>query len=121
LRTLGSLGDVETDSLSFVQRFVAATLDRGEVNENVLATINLDEAKSLLGVEPLDLTFSHAVSPFYKIKIALLTEDALSWTIRPLLSSAIPSPVFIKARRASIQPIFHIFPKETLDHPLVLL
>jgi hypothetical protein len=37
------------------------------VDKNVLATINRDEAITLLGVEPLDFTFSHAVSPFLKI------------------------------------------------------
>src|SRR5918998_2910776 len=60
LRTLGALGEVELDLLVLVERLVAAGLDRGEVDEHVLAaTILRDEAEALVGVEPLDGALSH--------------------------------------------------------------
>jgi hypothetical protein len=70
--------------LSFVQRFVTIILDCGEVNEHVLATVNLDEAKTLLGVEPLDFAFSQCSSPFFKI--VPLSKDATALQYSPFLS-----------------------------------
>jgi hypothetical protein len=53
LQALGAAGHFEFNRLAFVQRLVAFSLNRGEVDENVLAGLSLDEPKSLTGVEPL--------------------------------------------------------------------
>jgi len=53
LQTLGPTGDFEFNRLTFVQRLISLRLNRGEMDENVLAGLALDESKSLAGVEPL--------------------------------------------------------------------
>src|SRR6266404_1969921 len=54
LRTLGALGDLEFHLLAFREAAEALCLDRGVVDENVLATgVRRDEAESLRIVEPL--------------------------------------------------------------------
>jgi hypothetical protein len=53
LQALGAADDLEFNRLPFVQRFVPVSLDGGEVDENVLAGLALDEPKSLTGIEPL--------------------------------------------------------------------
>jgi len=53
LETLGASGDLEFNRLTFVQRFISLRLNRGEMDENVLAGLALDESKSLAGIEPL--------------------------------------------------------------------
>src|SRR5680860_753040 len=63
LRALLALGHLEADLLTLVEGLVALALDRGEVNEQVLATgVRGDEPVALVGVEPLDGTFWHGVS-----------------------------------------------------------
>jgi hypothetical protein len=84
LGAFGALCDVELYSLSFVQRFVTITLECGEVNKHVLATVNLDEAKTLLGVEPLDFAFSQCSSPFFKM--VPLSKDATALQYSSFLS-----------------------------------
>src|SRR3546814_11186278 len=60
LGTLGALGEVELDLLVLVERLVAVGLDRGEVDEHVLAAVLLrDEAEALVSVEPLDSSLSN--------------------------------------------------------------
>ena len=54
LRPLLALGDLELDARPIVQRLVAVHVDRGEVDEYVLPTVDRDEAVALLAVEPLD-------------------------------------------------------------------
>src|SRR4029453_9849794 len=44
---------VELDDLPLIKRAVASRLDRAEMHEDVLAGLRGDEAKALLGVEPL--------------------------------------------------------------------
>src|SRR4051794_38802622 len=69
LGTLGALGEVELDLLVLVQRLVAVCLDRGEVNEHVLAAAVLsDEAEALFSVEPLDSTLSHDLFPLLTLR-----------------------------------------------------
>src|SRR5689334_23047795 len=65
LRALRTLGYVELDLLVLVEGLVALRLDRGVVNEDVVAAVLLgDEAEALLGVEPLNGALSHArISP----------------------------------------------------------
>jgi hypothetical protein len=54
LQALGAGGHLELNRLPFVQRFVPLRLNRGEVDENVLAGLALDESKALAGIEPLN-------------------------------------------------------------------
>ena len=53
LQALRTLGYFELNRLPFVQRFVPIRLNRGEVDENVLAGLALDESKALASIEPL--------------------------------------------------------------------
>jgi len=63
LQALGAGGDFEFNRLAFVQRFVPLRLNRGEVDEDVLAGLALDESESLAGIEPLYCSlFFHGVS-----------------------------------------------------------
>src|SRR5512133_2768324 len=59
LGSLLALGDVELDLLPFLQAAVATTSDRAEVHEHVLATIDGDEAVTLVTVEPLHRALRH--------------------------------------------------------------
>ena len=54
LDALVALHDLELHALTLGQRLVAVHRDRGEVDEDVLATLTLDEAVALLVREPLD-------------------------------------------------------------------
>lgn len=53
LQALRPFGHVEFDRLAFIQRFVSFRLNRGEMDENVLARLPLDESKSFAGIKPL--------------------------------------------------------------------
>ena len=66
LQALGTLGDFEFNRLAIIQRLVAISHDRGEVDENVLSTLALDESKALAGIEPLHCTlfFTHCFYSF---------------------------------------------------------
>src|SRR6266536_3689696 len=59
LGSLLALGDVELDLLPFLQAAVAATGDRAEVHEHVLATLDRDESVALVAVEPLHSALRH--------------------------------------------------------------
>src|SRR6185437_1470701 len=60
LRTLRPLGHAVLDLLVFFEAAVAIRLDRGEVNEDVTATVvGGDEAIALVRVEPLYGPLSH--------------------------------------------------------------
>src|SRR5262249_21896806 len=54
LGTLWALDDLELHALTLRQRLVAVHRDRGEVDEDVVATLPLDEPITLLVREPLD-------------------------------------------------------------------
>jgi hypothetical protein len=54
LQALGAARDFELNRLAVVQRFVTIPHDRGEMDENVLAGLALDESKALAGVKPLN-------------------------------------------------------------------
>src|SRR5690606_30299220 len=56
LRSLGALDDLELDLLALLERPEAGSLDRGEVHEDVVAPLALDEPVALRVIEPLDLT-----------------------------------------------------------------
>jgi len=53
LQALRAADDFELDRLAVVQALVAIRENRGEVDENVLSGLALDESKALAGVKPL--------------------------------------------------------------------
>src|SRR5882762_6125339 len=59
LKSLGSTDDIELQPLAFGKRLEALALDRGVVDEYVLATLLLDETKTLCFVEPLHRSVCH--------------------------------------------------------------
>ena len=62
LQALGALANFKLDSLAVIQRFVPLRLNCGEVDENVLAGLPLDEAETLASIEPLYRSlFSHEI------------------------------------------------------------
>ena len=66
LQALGAPGDFEFNRLAFVQRLVPLRLNGGEMDENVLAGLALDEPKTLAGIKPLHCSlFSHLFTHFY--------------------------------------------------------
>src|SRR5580692_10377263 len=68
LRSLLALGRVEFDLLVLIQRPVAGTRDRGEVDEHVRRPVIWgDETKTLVGVEPLHCSGSHQFYSFYPL------------------------------------------------------
>ena len=59
LRTFGSLFDLESDSLIFLQR-TKPTPNRGLVDEHICSTtVGCDKAKALLAVEPFNGSLCH--------------------------------------------------------------
>jgi hypothetical protein len=71
LQTLRSADNLEFDGLPLVEGAVAVALDGGEMDENVLAALALDETKSFAGVKPLHCTlFFHRSFPFQIIKLS---------------------------------------------------
>src|SRR5258706_10825769 len=63
LQALGALDQIELDGGAFRKRAKARALDRGIVDENVLAILAGDEAEALGVVEPLHVSSrSHAVN-----------------------------------------------------------
>jgi hypothetical protein len=61
LQTLRAADDFKLDRLAVVQAPVSIRLDCGEMDENVLSGLALNEAVTLTGVEPLhcSLFFAH--------------------------------------------------------------
>src|SRR5215469_11489813 len=59
LGSLLALRDVELDLLPFLQAAVAAPGDRAEVHEHIWAVPDLDEAVTLVAVEPLHRALRH--------------------------------------------------------------
>lgn len=111
LQALGTLGHVEFNRLAFVQRLVSLRLNRGEMDENVLAGLPLDESKSLAGVKPL------YCSLFFQLCFSLLCE---------LFGASFPLPLAKKKphvwargafsqskgfhRATNAKPLLHTFP-----------
>src|SRR2546427_2880045 len=66
LQALWTLSDIEFDRLPLGERPVPVSLNRGEVHENILAGLTLDESESLAGIEPLYCSlFFHLVVPSF--------------------------------------------------------
>jgi hypothetical protein len=53
LQALGAADNLEFNGLSLVEGAIAVRLNGGEMDENVLASLALDETKTLAGVKPL--------------------------------------------------------------------
>jgi hypothetical protein len=67
LQALGAADNLEFNGLSLVERAIAVRLNSGEMDENVLAALALDESKALAGVKPLHCTlFFHRIVPLNK-------------------------------------------------------
>lgn len=105
LQARGAAGHFEFNRLAFVQRFVAFSLNRGEVDENVLAGLALDESKTLTGIEPLycslfsQLCFSFLLELFgaFPPPLAQQKKGPQVWTCSP----SIKSKGFTRATNAS--------------------
>src|ERR1700734_1244306 len=69
LQALGALGHFEFNRLAIIQRLVAISHDRGEMDENVLTALALDEPEALAGIEPLhcSLFFTHCCTLFCRL------------------------------------------------------
>src|SRR5215208_8014825 len=61
LRALLAFGNLKLDGLALFQRAVAGGLNRAEVDEDIGAAIDGDEAIALVSVEPLDSSSGHSV------------------------------------------------------------
>src|SRR5207245_757378 len=74
---------LEFDGLAFLQRAVAATLNGREVDEDVLATLELDETVPFAVVEPFDTTSCH--EPYLRLMRGRLHRNLMSrgWKLRP--------------------------------------
>src|SRR5262249_25508605 len=63
LWALLALGNLELDPCPVIEGLVAVHVDRGEVDEHVLPTVDRDKAVALLAVEPLDGALRHCALP----------------------------------------------------------
>ena len=62
LPAFGAFGHVELDGLAFLQALEAASLNRGEMHENVFAILTADKAVALGVVKPLHCSlFCHCI------------------------------------------------------------
>ncbi|SPE33269.1 hypothetical protein SBA3_1980002 [Candidatus Sulfopaludibacter sp. SbA3] len=57
LKTLGTLLDLELHLGAFIQAAIATGLDRGKVNEHIVAARSLDESIAFSGIKPFHNTF----------------------------------------------------------------
>ena len=74
LQALGAADDFEFNRLAIVQRLIAISHNRGEMDENVLTALALDESKALAGVKPLhcSLFFAHCCVSFQDLSYLVL-------------------------------------------------
>jgi len=72
LQTLGAFHNLKFNGLSLVEGTVAFRLDSGEMDENVLAALALDETKALAGVKPLYCTLFFHKCFLFQIKSYLV-------------------------------------------------
>jgi hypothetical protein len=74
LQALGAADDFEFNRLAIVQRLIAISHNRGEMDEYVLTALALDESKALAGVKPLhcSLFFAHFCVSFQDLSYLVL-------------------------------------------------
>jgi hypothetical protein len=64
LQALGAADNLEFNGLTLIERAITVRLNSGEMDENVLAALALDETKTLAGVKPLHCSlFFHRCVP----------------------------------------------------------
>jgi len=56
LKALGTLLDFKFDELTFIQRLISIHVDRGEMHEDIISRLTLDETETLRRIEPLHHT-----------------------------------------------------------------
>src|SRR5262249_28397167 len=70
LRPFGPLPDLELNTLVFLERAIAASLNLGVVDEKVLrAVVRGDEAKALLTVEPFHGSLCHLLTSLIQMRM----------------------------------------------------
>jgi hypothetical protein len=111
LQTLGATGNFEFNRLAFVQRFVPLGLNGGEVDENILAGLALDEPKSLAGIEPLHCSlFSHLFTHFILSYLCFSTASSRKAKVLPKLEISQPPLTNLKVlREQQTQPKTSMF------------
>ena len=74
LQALRAADDFEFNRLAVVERLIAISHNRGEMDENVLTALALDESKALAGVKPLhcSLFFAHCCVSFQELSYLVL-------------------------------------------------
>src|SRR5580704_12704300 len=77
LPALGALGHVELHGLAFLQAAEAASLDRGEMHENVFAILTADKAIALGVVKPLHCSLFCHCWYSYSVFLNCAMEDSL--------------------------------------------
>ncbi len=94
MEALGTLDDFEFHRRAFLQVTVSVTLNSGVVDENVFATLALDEPVAFRGVKPLDgalfsiVTHVYFYSLFVMLSVRYLLPRAEEHKIRTLLRAA---------------------------------
>jgi hypothetical protein len=63
LRAFGAATLDEADPIAFAQGLETASLDSGEVHEQITSAVSFNKAKTFAVVEPLDSTFRHSCTP----------------------------------------------------------
>ena len=70
--TLGSLLDLELDTLDLLGGAEAASLDLGKVHENIFrAVVRGDETEALVAVEPLHSSLCHLLTSLIQMRMYL--------------------------------------------------
>jgi hypothetical protein len=66
LQTLRARGHFEFNRLAFVQRLVSFRLNRGKMDEHILAGLALNESEALAGIKPLHCSLFFHCNPFLR-------------------------------------------------------
>src|SRR5579863_5401005 len=72
LQTLLALGDIKLHPVAFVKGLESIRLNRGEVDEYVLASVLGNETKTRLVLKPLHGTLCHAATTYLQTKILII-------------------------------------------------
>jgi hypothetical protein len=79
LQALGAANDLKFDCLAVAQGAIAIGNDGGEMDENVLSGLALDEAKAFAGIKPLhgSLFFVHLLDSLFNLELSGATSRPL--------------------------------------------
>tara|TARA_B100001013_G_C24370587_1_gene348019 strand:- start:295 stop:606 length:312 start_codon:yes stop_codon:yes gene_type:complete len=75
LEPLGALSDLEFNLIALCQRLESVSLDRGKMNEYVLAPVLLDKSEALAVVKPLHCSFWQLSSPPFYVYLCSCAPD----------------------------------------------